>query len=241
MITRHFFTRLMILFIAIFLPCECLLAADTEVVFGSDPPDAAKGHIFVRAVVESGYESGITVELYPYGDECVPHRYELSADNGFGVSDDIRTGEYDYISYAQDEKVYTSHVPRTITVTEEEPSYFTVVAGSREFTREYEWLSSFIKDGSYLSGVITPEEAEELYEYSVSRQWGDGEVPVTDETHPEEDVSEAGTQGPEQEIITPEDEKDERPAKPNMPAAVIFIPLFIVIVTVLLLGKRKRK
>lgn len=235
--------RLMILLIAICLPCRSLSAADNEAVFGSDPPDAVKGHIFVRAIVESGYETPVTVELYPYWDEGVPHRYELSEDNGFGVSDDIQIGEYDYVSYTQDDEVYTSHVPNLVTVDEDEDAYFIVVVGEQDFVREYEWLSDYSKDGSCISGVITTEEAEDLYAYDVSQQWG--EFPggaVADETEPEEGATQMAAYAQEEkpETITPEEEKEEeKPEKRHLPAAVWAIPLFITGAGILLYVRRK--
>jgi len=242
--TASLIKRFMLFLIAICLPCRCLLAADNDVVFGSDPPDAVKGHIFVRAVVESGYETDVTVELYPYWDEGIPHRYELSEGNEFGVSDDIQVGEYDYVSYVQDEETYTSHVPHLVTVSEGEDAYFIVVVGSRDFVREYEWLSDYTKDGQRISGVITSKEAEELYAYDVSQQWGDttGSI-TTDETGPGEDPSYASTQAPEgqPEHITPEEEKtDEKAEERHIPAAMLAISLFVVGVGMLLYIKRKR-
>mgnify|MGYP006897793199 CR=1 FL=1 len=55
---------------AVSVPCISPQAADTEVVFGEEPEDAVKGHIIVRAVEESGFESDVTVAVYVICKSC---------------------------------------------------------------------------------------------------------------------------------------------------------------------------
>lgn len=231
---------------AVSVPCICPQAADTEVVFGEEPEDAVKGHIIVRAVEESGFESDVTVELYPCGEDGVPHRYELTEENGYGVSDDIQVGEYEYVSFTQNENAYSSHVPRSVSVSGGETAYFIVVVGDRDFVWDYEWLSDFRKDGERMSGVITEEEAQALFDYSVSQQTGDTpEDYPADDTHPEEDASEGATSAAEEpETITPEGEGEENEEKPvtgpRFPVAALAAAILLALIY-LLIKKRNRK
>lgn len=205
--------------------------------FGDDPDDAVKGHVYVRALIEEGHDTDVTVELLPYSTGGVGHRYVLNGDNGYGMSDDIRIGEYEFMGFASGDDVYVSHIPGSVTVTEDSSTYFIVVAGSEEFANEYTWLAGYETDnGGRLSGIITHKDAARYFDNTVAAQTGEP-LDTDDEIAGQEDP---GT-GDTEEIYTPvpEEPDDSRDGRRIPAAAGVLIPALIIAAAVFIAAKRK--
>ena len=214
-------------------------ASDNEILSGTDPDDAVKGHIYVRAIVEEGNETDITVELFPLTSEGVMHRYELTSENGYGVSDDVRVGGYEYIAYTSVDGTKAEHPFESIAVTEEEPSVFTVIAGSPDFAEQYTWLCSYTTDdGNSITGVISKEDAKRYFEKSVSAQTG--EYSGTEEENYDE-LSGGDTEAfVEPEIPTPIEDPHEEDGV-RIPMAVLLIPVLIIAAAAAAFRKKGRR
>ena len=164
-------------------------AADRDVIFEEEAPDAEKGRVHIRAVVEEGYEADIGVDLIAAFDGGTVHQYLLSDDNYYGVSDDIAVGGYTCVPYLEDEgdtaETCVEYGGYTQEVTKDGTACFVVVAGSSYFVREYVWQSAYRdENGNSLKGVIKRSEAEDLSVRLVALQ--DGEYPSWEEGQVEE-------------------------------------------------------
>ena len=171
-------------------------AADAPVEQYEDPEDAEKGHVYIKAVVETGYSPSIYVELIPEFEEGVSHVYTLDESNEYAVSDDIMTGPYGCICYVSRESSRKSDVQvtygagsREVLYGQDGPPSFVVVAGSPHFVKEYYWLSDHRDpDGKYLSGHLSEKEVQEIFRYMVEAQdsWQEEDSEEYEDAPPEE-------------------------------------------------------
>lgn len=149
-------------------------AADTEVIFDSEDEGAAKGHVYVRAVVEAGYEEKLEADLLAVTEGGTIHHYELSENNGYGVSDDVAIGKYILIPYLEETADTVTRVEYgggEQEISEDGTAYFVAVMGSDSFVREYAWLSDYRDDnGRAMKGIITIGDAERLFAMTVASQ-----------------------------------------------------------------------
>ena len=213
-------------------------ASENEVVFGTDPDDAVKGHIYVRAIVDSENITDVTVELLPTTSEGVMHRYVLTAENGYGVADDIRIGEYDYMSYTAKSGTKSEHSSSRVLVTEDEPAIFTVIAGGKDFTEQYTWLCDYVtNDGNRVSGIVTKEEADGYYETLFARQTG--EISEDEDYYEEEKEEVPGTGETKEDTQTPTpEEENENKARKKLPVSLFLVPALAVVIAIVWI-KRK--
>ena len=88
--------------LAMTAPKAFVCAADTEDAAEGAVQEAAAGHVYVRAAVEEGYETEITVTLMPVSKGDHMREYCLSPQNRYGVSDDLAEGSYICVPYITD-------------------------------------------------------------------------------------------------------------------------------------------
>lgn len=235
---RTVFTTILSLLTAILMSGMLVCASENEVVFGTDPDDAVKGHIYVRAIVDSENITDVTVELLPTTSEGIMHRYVLTAENGYGIADDIRIGEYDYMSYTAKSGTKAEHNPMRILVTENEPAIVTVIAGSKEFAEKYTCLCSYMtEDGNTISGIITEEEAEEYLEKENAGQPGESSGDEDYYEEEKEEVSGTGETKEEAQTPTPEEENENKGRK-KLPVSLFLVPALAVVIAIVWI-KRK--
>lgn len=206
--------------IAIAFTCEksiCVMASDAPVIEREDPEDAEKGHVYVRAVVEKGCSISVHVDLLPEFEEGVSHSYTLDDSCGYGVGDDIMVGTYGCICYAEG---YDSDVTaaygggsQEVASGEGNETYFVVVAGSKDFVSQYEWLTNYTdSNGEHLRGYITRSEAKKISE---APNTGEDVYPLQEEpieeNPPEEYESPAVNEEPEEAHTGSTEETIEEP------------------------------
>lgn len=222
-ITKKLRLSLMLVFVLAFIAagwitCLPAAAADTEVIFEEDPEDSKKGHVIIRAVVEKGYESDIGVDLIGSFEGGNVHRYTLASENHYGISDDVAVGSYicvPFISESGDSgtsEVFVEYGGEEKEVTGDKTAVFLVVSGSSGFVNDYLWLSEFrTDDGEPIKGVITKEQAQELFASTIAMQ--DRTELETEERPSEIEGPEAMTSAQATTQVLPKPETPERPVK----------------------------
>ena len=88
--------------LAMAVPGIGVSAADTEETREETEQDDAFGHVYVRAAVEEGCETDITVTLIPVEKGDHTREYQLNPQNRYGVSDDLPEGNYLCVPYISD-------------------------------------------------------------------------------------------------------------------------------------------
>lgn len=188
---------------SMFLFSATAYASDQTVVFTEDPADAEKGKAYIGAIVEKGFKGEITVELYPDFHGGSMHKYTLSKENGYLLSDNIMTGSYYAVAYLSGEDrgkgetaTYGGEALKVRPGSEDAP-YFAAIAGSSDFVEEYGWLSVYATGkGTELCGPVTWEEAKGFFQDAVARQDQKTETDIsepesnTDVWEPEIDITE---------------------------------------------------
>lgn len=230
---------------SLFLFSTAALASDQAVVFTEDPADAEKGKVCIGAIVEKGFKGEVTVELYPEFVDGSIHKYTLSKENNYLLSDDIMTGSYEAVAYLSGEgrknsetATYGGEALKVRPGSEDAP-YFAAVAGSSDFVEEYGWLSAYATGkGTELCGPVTWDEARAFFEDAVAHQGRKEYEPETnepeDDTHiwePEIDITENSpgvntdsgegkTSGDDQNANSEPEHPDEKTGGWKIPAAV---------------------
>lgn len=174
---KKFLTVAAAVMASLFLMSTVVYASDQAVVFTEDPADAEKGKAYIGAIVEEGFNGEVTVELYPDFPEGSMHKYTLSKDNSYLVSDDIMTGSYEAVAYLSGEgrgnretATYGGDELKVRPGNEDAP-YFAAVAGSNDFVEEYGWLSVYATGkGTKLCGPVTWDDAKGFFEDAVAQQ-----------------------------------------------------------------------
>ena len=162
---------------SLFLFSIAAYASDQAVVFTEDPADAEKGKAYIGAIVEKGFKGEVTVELYPNFQGGSMHKYTLTKENGYLLSDEIMTGIYEAVAYLSGENrgngetaMYGGEALKVRPGSEDAP-YFAAVAGSSEFVEEYGWLSVYATGkGTKLCGPVTWDEARAFFKDAVAQQ-----------------------------------------------------------------------
>lgn len=162
---------------SLFLFSTAALASDQAVVFTEDPADAEKGKVCIGAIVEKGFKGEVTVELYPEFVDGSIHKYTLSKENNYLLSDDIMTGSYEAVAYLSGEDRKNSETATyggeslKVRPGSEDAPYFAAVAGSNDFVEEYGWLSAYAtRKGTELCGPVTWDEAKDLFRETIALQ-----------------------------------------------------------------------
>ena len=146
-ISKYTALTIIILVVAMTAPAVTVGAADTETAAAGETEDAVKGHVYIRAAVEEGYEADITACLIPVSESGFVHEYRLNTGNRYGMSDDITEGCYVCVPFITDPgesaSVYVEYGGGEKEVSRREDACFLVVAGSAGFVRDYIWISDF--------------------------------------------------------------------------------------------------
>ena len=101
-ISKYTALIIIILVVAMTAPAVTVGAADTETAAAGETEDAVKGHVYIRAAVEEGYEADITACLIPVSESGFVHEYRLNTGNRYGMSDDITEGCYVCVPFITD-------------------------------------------------------------------------------------------------------------------------------------------
>ena len=164
--------------LAMTAPKAFVCAADTEDAAEGAVQEAAAGHVYVRAAVEEGYETEITVTLMPVSKGDHMREYCLGPQNRYGVSDDLAEGSYICVPYITDPEqggtVYVEYGGGEKEVAQGEETCFLVVAGSAGFVRDCLWVCDYQdENGDYLKGVVSRQTVEEAFQKTIERQKDD--------------------------------------------------------------------
>ena len=164
--------------LAMTAPKAFVCAADTEDAAEGAVQEAAAGHVYVRAAVEEGYETEITVTLMPVSKGDHMREYCLSPQNRYGVSDDLAEGSYICVPYITDPEqggtVYVEYGGGEKEVAQGEETCFLVVVGSAGFVRDCLWISDYKdENGDCLKGVLSRQTVEDAFQKTIARQKDD--------------------------------------------------------------------
>lgn len=225
-ISKYTALTIIILVVAMTAPAVTVGAADTETAAAGETEDAVKGHVYIRAAVEEGYEADITACLIPVSESGFVHEYRLNTGNRYGMSDDITEGCYVCVPFITDPgesaSVYVEYGGGEKEVSRREDTCFLVVAGSAGFVRDYIWISDFRdENGEYLKGVVSRRDAEEAFEKTIAFQ---EQLPVAYDAEDDgpEEIEIAGVPGKTaaEPVPEPEAEEDGQAGAWDMPFAV---------------------
>ena len=164
--------------LAMAVPGIGVSAADTEETREETEQDDASGHVYVRAAVEEGCETDITVTLIPVEKGDHTREYQLNPQNRYGVSDDLPEGNYLCVPYISDPEqgssVYVEYGGGEKAVAQGEETCFLVVAGSAGFVRDCLWISDYKdENGDCLKGVLSRQTVEDAFQKTIARQKDD--------------------------------------------------------------------
>ena len=199
-ISKYTALTIIILVVAMTAPAVTVGAADTETAAAGETEDAVKGHVYIRAAVEEGYEADITVCLIPVSESGFVHEYRLNTGNRYGMSDDITEGCYVCVPFITDPGESAS-------------VYVEYGGGEKDDFRD--------ENGEYLKGVVSRRDAEEAFEKTIAFQ---EQLPVAYDAEDDgpEEIEIAGVPGKTaaEPVPEPEAEEDGQAGAWDMPFAV---------------------
>lgn len=203
-----------------------------------------KGMVTIQAILQFAQAPDILVELHPTFDGGTVHFYRLTVENNFITTDMIASGEYravamlDLEDYGEFRVVSPTHY---IHVEYGRNETVAVLEGTQRFCNDYMWLPDVSdENGNYLSGHVTDDQIEALYEYMAS---GDGPEPVGEELAYMQEEQQGPTEPetiPQYVEVTEPETKDDEGIRimPVLPVIVIIVVVAAVIVVLVIRRKR---